>query len=81
MKIRERDVKPNIYIFFIVTAAVWGLIMSFLVPVGQTPDENSHFSFMLEACGTNKLYPEDREFRTHKRSVGKSGLQYRGIFP
>ena len=61
MKIRGRDVKPNIYIFFIVTAAVWGLIMSFLVPVGQTPDENSHFSFMLEACGTNKLYPEDRD--------------------
>ena len=61
MKIKGKDVKLNIYIIFIVIASLWGLAMSILVPVGQTPDEYSHFSFMLEDFGTNKLFPEDRD--------------------
>ena len=61
MKIAGRQIKFNIYIFFIVISAIWGFTMSVMVPMGQTPDEYSHFSFMLEDFGTNKLYPEDRK--------------------
>ena len=57
---KNNKIKINIYVFFMVIAFIWGLGMSLMVPMGQVPDEYTHFGFMLEGFGTNKLYPEDR---------------------
>lgn len=46
------------YAFFIVTAAIWGIIMSILIPVTQIPDEENHFKQMMVAYGTPVYFDE-----------------------
>ena len=48
----------NMYAFFIVTAAIWGIIMSILIPVTQIPDEENHFKQMMVAYGTPVYFDE-----------------------
>ena len=44
--------KLNIVTFFIVFSAIWLTIMSFAVPISQTPDEFTHFINMMDLYGT-----------------------------
>lgn len=59
----EKKTKFNIYLFFIIAAALCGLMMSLIIPVSQVPDEYTHFELMLRAYGAEKMYGEDlKEF-------------------
>jgi Predicted membrane protein len=55
----QEKYKFNIYVFFIVIAAVWGLAMSILIPVSQVPDEYTHFDGMLQSYGAGNLLKDD----------------------
>ncbi len=58
MKERLNGRKFNITLFFIIAAAVWGLALSFAIPVSQTPDEYTHFDSMMKAFGTESYIGE-----------------------
>ena len=55
----KKKIKLNIYIFFVIAASVFGLMMSLIIPVSQVPDEYTHFELMLRAYGAEKMYGED----------------------
>ena len=55
----KKKIKFNIYIFFVIAASVFGLMMSLIIPVSQVPDEYTHFELMLRAYGAEKMYGED----------------------
>ena len=50
--------KLNIITFFVLFSAVWLTIMSFSVPISQTPDEYTHFNGMMNAFGTTDYIGE-----------------------
>ena len=61
MKFKNKEIKFNIYIFFVLTAMVWGLVMSIMIPVSQVPDEYTHFEGMLASYGNKEILREDMD--------------------
>ena len=61
MKIKNKEIKFNIYIFFVLVAAVLGIAMSIMIPVSQVPDEYTHFEGMLVSYGNKEILREDMD--------------------
>ncbi len=58
MKENKKDRQFNISVFFVIAASVWGLFLSLMIPVSQTPDEYTHFESMMKAFGTESYIAE-----------------------
>lgn len=50
-----KKIKINISMFFAVSAIVLGIIYSFIIPIGLTPDEPVHVAYMSDAFGVTGI--------------------------
>lgn len=57
-KEKAKGIKFDIVLFFIIAASAWGLFLSIMIPVSQTPDEYTHFDSMMKAYGTEVYITE-----------------------